>query len=70
MTASGPEPGPALGPEPGPGLIPPAWFVTNFNREPLALGLPFRTALDPLVMQAWHFATSEPPVRLCIVTGI
>lgn len=51
-------------------VIPPAWFVDNFNREPTAAGLPRRGALDPLVMQAWHFATSEPPQRLVVVTGI
>jgi hypothetical protein len=51
-------------------IVPPPWFVENFNREPVAAGLPYRTALDPLVMQAWHFATSEPPLPPCIVTGI
>ena len=51
-------------------VIPPPDFVARFNAEPTAAGLPYRTALDPLVMLAWHYATSEPPQPLIIVTGI
>lgn len=43
---------------PGVPLIPPDWFVTRFN-----LGCPFapyRSALDPLVMLAWHTVNEEP----------
>ncbi len=42
-------------------VIPPDEFVTRFN-----LGCPdgpFRSALDPLVMLAWHTINEEPPYR-------
>ena len=44
---------------PGVPLIPPDWFVTRFK-----LGSPdgpFRSALDPLVMLAWHTVNEERP---------
>jgi hypothetical protein len=51
-------------------LFPPPDFVERFNAEPVAAGLPYRTAMDPLVMHAWHLATAPAPQSLLIVTGI
>jgi len=51
-----------------PPLIPPEEFVAQVNaRNP---GLPYRTALDPLMMLLWH-TVSAPPERdqLTIITG-
>lgn len=58
------------GPEPDPPLIPPPDFVERYNAEPTAAGLPYRTALDPLVMLAWHYATHYEPQPLIVVTCI
>lgn len=50
---------------PGTSLIPPDWFVTRFNlRCPDG---PFRSALDPLVMLAWHTVNDTTPG---FVTGL
>jgi len=49
----------------GVSLIPPDWFVTRFN-----LGCPdgpFRSALDPLVMLAWHTMNETTP---SLITGL
>lgn len=35
-------------------LIPPQWFVDRWN-ERGQLGAPYATALDPIVMHAWHW---------------
>jgi len=51
-------------------LFPPPDFVARFNMEPVAAGLPYRTALDPLVMYAWHLATAPASQSPLIVTGI
>lgn len=50
-------------------LIPPDGFVTAFNARAMANGQPFRSALDPLVMMAWHLASGTadakaPPIIL------
>jgi hypothetical protein len=49
------------GPAPEPSLIPPDWYVASFNAGALKDGRPFRSALDPLVMMAWHLASAPPP---------
>jgi hypothetical protein len=55
---------------PGVPVIPPDGFVTRFNLAAMAEGQRFRSALDPLVMMAWHLAAErdrEPHVPF--VTG-
>ena len=51
-----------------PPLIPPDEFVTRWNVAAMQAGQPFRSALDPLVMLAWHLATerdrSPQPITL------
>lgn len=49
------------GPAAEPPLFPPDSFVASFNADAFAHGRPFRSALDPLVMMAWHFASAPPP---------
>jgi len=44
-----------------PSLIPPESFVDSFNADAFANGRPLRTALDPLVMMAWHLVSAPPP---------
>jgi hypothetical protein len=71
---------PAEQPRSQPPLIPPWWFVRQFNARPPDLQAalarhtlpPYRTALDPLVMLAWHQVTEieRRPNQLLIVTGI
>jgi hypothetical protein len=48
-------------------LIPPDEFVARFNA-----GNPgrYRTALDPLVMAAWHATSRPPPLSMLLVTGL
>ena len=51
-----------------PSLIPPSWFVEQFNaRQPADR---YRTALDPLIMLAWHQVTRNEPGPLILVMGI
>jgi len=55
-------------------VFPPPWFVENLNagvsRDWAGDGpAPYRTALDPLVMAAWHMASMVPRTSLFIVTG-
>lgn len=58
-----------------PPLFPPHWFVGRFNEQAWERRTPgdpwprYLTALDPLVMLAWHTATRLPPPVL-IVTGM
>jgi len=57
---------------PGGSLIPPDWFVANLNagvrRDWAAAGPPpHRTALDPLVMLAWHTMNETKPG---LITGL
>ena len=56
------------GPASAPSLIPPESFVDSFNASAFANGRPLRTALDPLVMMAWHLASAPPPGPF--VTGL
>lgn len=49
-------------------IIPPDGFVAGFNTEATVNGQPFRSALDPLVMLAWHLV-NEPPAQP-FVTGL
>ena len=51
-----------------PSLIPPDWFVTSFNADAFMNGRPLRTALDPLLMLAWHTVSAPPPGPF--VTGL
>ena len=51
-----------------PPLIPPQWWVDRWNASGYR-GAPYATALDPLVMMGWQFATELPPFRLPL-TGI
>lgn len=54
-------------------VIPPPWFVENFNREPMAAGLPYRGPLDPLVMLTWHMVcccAPPPPLAICLLSGV
>lgn len=56
-------------------LFPPLSFVERFNEAEWARRSPgdpfprYRTAFDPLVMLAWHQASSLPSLPL-IVTGV
>jgi hypothetical protein len=56
-------------------LFPPYWFVERFNEQAFERRSPadrwprYRTALDPLVMLAWHQASMLPPLPL-IVSGV
>ena len=51
-------------------LIPPQWFVNRWNERGL-LGAPYATALDPMVMHAWHLVSRPPDVRdLVKITGV
>lgn len=53
-------------------LIPPLAFVARFNAQPCRAGLPYLTALDPLVMLAWHMASEAAlkPGPLLAIAGI
>jgi hypothetical protein len=61
-------------------LFPPYWFVHNLNegvaRDWAGDGpAPVRTALDPLVMFAWHTATAglrepQPLLASCLLSGV
>lgn len=51
---------------PEPSLIPPESFVNSFNAGAFAHGRPLRTALDPLVMMAWHLATESSATSPCL----
>jgi hypothetical protein len=54
--------------DPNAPIIPPPDFVARFNA---GTGQPPRTAIDPVVMAAWHYATDIPDnSRSFIVTGI
>jgi hypothetical protein len=55
LTTDGPGP---------PSLFPPESFVDALNADAFANGRPLRTALDPLVMLAWHTVSTPPPFRL------
>jgi hypothetical protein len=44
-----------------PSLIPPEWFVDSFNAAAFANGRSLRSALDPLLMLAWHLVSAPPP---------
>lgn len=40
-------------------LLAPLEFAERFNASPDRCGMPYLTALDPLVMLAWHTATED-----------
>ena len=44
-----------------PPLIPPESFVASLNADAFVNGRPLRSALDPLVMLAWHTVSAPPP---------
>lgn len=48
-------------------LFPPQWFVDHWNSNGLR-GAPYATAIDPLVMMAWHLAgeSARKPFRLTV----
>lgn len=54
------------GAAPEPSLFPPDWYVDSFNANALVNGWPMRTALDPLLMMAWHLASAPPPQSFCL----
>ena len=52
-----------------PSLLPPQWFVERWNLMGHR-GAPYATALDPLVMMAWHLVTepARKPFRIPITS--
>ena len=56
-------------PAQAPPLIPPWWFVQRFNEANYPD--PYRTALDPLVLLAWHTVTAwqRHPTPMVLISG-
>ena len=48
-------------------LIPPQWFVGRWNEHNPGQ---YRTALDPLLMLAWHTFSRPDPGTFRIISGI
>lgn len=55
----------ALADNPKPPIFPPLWFVERYNEA--GFSDRYRTALDPLVVLAWHMATES--VHCCPECG-
>lgn len=53
-----------------PSIFPLQWFVDRWNMQLDLRGAPFATALDPMVMMAWHLATesARKPMQI-LITG-